>query len=169
MMVEELIKKANDCNKDAHTVLSFLDDMSIRKFVNDNKNSLSKNGCYTLELLNKHKLMVDCNTNYNDWPQYRSATYDEETKEYHFLAHEIISRVTQREESDECVLTLRGRKNETENIFGYVTYKKLTYKKALECIKDSQTDYNGNARITFKDGFSKFYKNYGEEYNLPWD
>ena len=57
MIAEELIKKANDCNKDAHTVLSFLDDISIRKFVNDNKNSLSKNGCHTLELLNKHELL----------------------------------------------------------------------------------------------------------------
>ena len=169
MMAEEFIKMTTDCGIDVHTALSDLDDMSIRKFVNDNKNSLSKNGCYTLKILDKHELMVDCNTNYNDWPQYKSATYDEETKEYYSLAHEIISRVTQREESDECVLTLCGRKNETENIFGYVTYKVLTYKKALECIKDNQTDYNGNARITFKDGFEKYYKNYGEEYNHPWD
>ena len=160
---------AKICNKDVHTELSYLDDMSIRKFVNDNKDSLSNYGRHTLKLLDKHEIKVDCNTNYNDWPQYRSATYNEETKEYFYLAQEIISRVTQREESDECVLTLCGRKNETENTFGYVTYKVLTYKKALECIKDSQTDYNGNARITFKDGFSKCYKNYGEEYKQPWD
>ena len=90
-------------------------------------------------------------------------------KKYHLLAHKIISKVTQREETEECVLTLYGRKNETQNIFGYVIVKALTYKKALECIKDNQTDYNGNARITFKDGFNKYYKNYGEEYNQTWD
>ena len=51
MTAEELIKMASDCNKDANIVLSSLDDMSIRKFVNENKNSLSKNECLTLELL----------------------------------------------------------------------------------------------------------------------
>ena len=162
MTAEELIKKANDCSEDAHTVLSFLDDMSIRKFVNDNKNSLSKNGCLTLELLDKHELM--CADNHGDWPTYHHATYDEEIKEYHLLAHEIISKVIQRKETDECVLTLFGRKDKTQDVFGYITVKVLTYKKALECIKDNQTDYNGNARIIFKDGFYKYYKNYGEEY-----
>ena len=167
MIAEDFIKMAKTCNKDVHTVLSDLDDMSIRKFVNDNKKFLPKYELFTLDDLNKHELMLA--DDHGDWPTYHHATYDEETKEYHLLAHEIISKVTQREEFDECVLTLCGRKNETENIFGYVTYKALTYKKALECIKDSQTDYNGNARITFKDGFSKFYKNYGEECNQPWD
>lgn len=167
MIAEELIKKANDCNKDAHTVLSSLDDKSIRKFVNDNKNILSKYECYILELLDRHELM--CADNHGDWPTYHHATYDEETKEYHLLAHKIISKVTQREETDECVLTLFGRKNETQDFFGYVTCKTLTYKKALECIKDNQTDYNGNARITFKDGFHKYYKNYGEEYKQCFD
>ena len=169
MMAEEFIKMANDCGIDVHAALSYVDAKGVRKFVNDNKELLPKYELSTLDILNKHEFMVDHNTNYNDWPQYQSAIYDEETERYYSLAHEIISRVTQREESDECVLTLCGRKNETENIFGYVTYKVLTYKKALECIKDNQTDYNGNARITFKDGFNKFYKNYGEEYNQPCD
>ena len=108
MTAEEFIKKANDCNKDAHTVLSFLDNMSIRKFVNDNKNILSKYECSILELLNKHELM--CEDNHGDRPTYHHATHDEEIKEYHLLAHKIISKVTQRKETDECVLTLFGRK-----------------------------------------------------------
>ncbi len=167
MIAEELIKKANDCNKDAHTALNDLDDMSIRKFVNDNKNILPKYELFTLDALNKHELMLA--DDHGDWPTYHVATCEEETKRYYSLAHEIISKVTQREESDKCVLTIYGRKNETENIFGYAIMKILTYGKALECIKDSQTDYNGNARITFEDGFNKYYKNYGEEYNQPWD
>ena len=64
MTVEELIKIANDCNKDVHTVSSLLDDISIRKFVNNNNNSLSKLGRYTLELLNKHELTLA--HNYDD-------------------------------------------------------------------------------------------------------
>lgn len=106
---------------------------------------------------------------HGDWPTYHHATYDEETKEYHLLAHEIISKVTQREEADECVLFMYGRKDNTQDISGHVTVKALTYKEALECIKDNQTDYNGNARIHFKDGFEKYYKNYGKEYKQPWD
>ena len=167
MTVEELIKIANDCNKNVLTVSSLLDDISIRKFVNNNNNSLSKLGRYTLELLNKHELTLA--TNYGDWPIYHHATYDEETKEYHLLACEIIKKVTQREEADECILFLYGRKDNTQDFLGYVTVKVLTYKEALDLIKDSKTDYNGNARITFKDGFIKYYKNYGEEYNKYFD
>lgn len=167
MIAEELIKMAKTSNKDVHTALSDLDDMSIRKFVNDNKNLLPKYEFFILDALNKHELMLA--DDHGDWPTYHHATCDEETKQYYSLAHEIISKVTQREEADECVLTLYGRKNETENILGYAIMKTLTYGKALECIKDSQTDYNGNARITFKDGFHKYYKNYGEEYNKPLD
>ena len=62
-----------------------------------------------------------------------------------------------------------GRKDNTQDFLGYVTVKVLTYKEALDLIKDIKTDYNGKARITFKDGFNKYYKNYGEEYNKYFD
>ena len=60
------------------------------------------------------------------------------------------------------------KENETQDISGRLIIKALTYKKALECIKDNKTDYNGYARIIFKDGIIKYYKNYGEEYNNTW-
>lgn len=91
MTAEELIKIAKDCNKDVHTVSSLLDDISIRKFVNNNNNSLSKLGRYILELLNKHELTLA--SEYGEWPTYHHASYDEETKEYHLLAHEIIKKL----------------------------------------------------------------------------
>ena len=41
-----------------------------------------------------------CADNNGDRPTYHYATDNEETKEYHLLAHKIISKVTQRKETE---------------------------------------------------------------------